>query len=147
MGGIVGRRSEGLTVFTAPVLFILAFSGAQVPVDNPAAIARRLVDALKDPDPEVRQNLATALAKIGPPAIEYLIGALTDPLPERRAGSAYALGLIGPPAASRALPLLLNGLDDKDTEVRRQVSYAIGRLIPVGRLAPAAAIRTTGGPR
>jgi HEAT repeat protein len=104
--------------------------GAYPDVDP--AVVRRLIDALKDPDPEVRQNLAAALAKIGPPSVEPLISALKDGVPERRAGAAYALALIGPPARA-ALPGLLSALDDKEVEVRRQASYAISRLVPVGR--------------
>jgi hypothetical protein len=104
------------------------------PDADEAAVVRRLVEALKDPDFEVRQNLALALAKIGPPSVEPLVEALKDPLPERRAAAAYALALIGPPARA-ALPALLKALDDKDVDVRRQASYAISRLVPVGRTA------------
>jgi hypothetical protein len=114
----------------------LVLSGQPVPPgaypDVDPAVVRRLIDALKDPEPEVRQNLAAALAKIGPPSVEPLIGTLKDGVAERRAGAAYALALIGPPART-ALPALLGALDDKEVEVRRQVSYAISRLIPVGR--------------
>ena len=114
------RDARGTWLVTAGLLVggLLTAARFIVYVHDPAAISKRLVEALRDPDPEVRQNLAVALAKIGPPAIEYLIGALKDPLPERRAGSAYALGLIGPPVASRAL---------MDSERRRSLS-----VIPSG---------------
>jgi HEAT repeat protein len=105
-----------------------------VPAADPGSdetVVRRLIEALKDADPDVRQNLAAALAKIGPTAVEPLVAALKDPLAERRAGAAYALGLIGP-AARAALPKLLDALDDKDLDVRRQVSYAVSRLVPAG---------------
>lgn len=118
----------------AAVFLILA--GQPVPPASPSdvdpAVVRRLVEALKDADPEVRQHLAAALAKIGPPSVEPLISALKDGVPERRAGAAYALALIGPPARA-ALPALLAALDDKEVEVRRQVSYAISRLVPAAR--------------
>lgn len=91
-------------------------------------LVRRLIDALKDADPDVRQNLATSLAKIGPVAVEPLVAALRDSLPERRAGAAYALGQIGAPAKS-ALPHLLDALDDKELDVRKQASLAISRLV------------------
>jgi HEAT repeat protein len=100
--------------------------------DVDPAVVHRLVDALKDPDLEVRQHLAIALAKIGTPSVEPLIGVLKDGSAERRAGAAYGLALIGPPARA-ALPALLASLDDKEVEVRRQASYAISRLLPVGR--------------
>lgn len=103
-----------------------------VPTNSDEVIARRLVDALKDPDPEVRQHLAQALAKLGPVAMGPLTSALKDERVERRAGAAYCLGLIGLPARS-ALPELLNALDDADNDVRRQAAFAISRIIPAWR--------------
>ena len=97
---------------------------------------RRLIDALKDPDFEVRQNLAAALAKTGPRVVPLLREALKDKLVERRSGAAYALGLLGD-AARPALPELLDALSDPDTDVRRQASYAVVRVVPAGRAAPA----------
>lgn len=104
-------------------------------------LVRRLIAALKDPDPEVRQNLAAALAKIGQASVEPLIGALKDPIPERRAGAAYTLALLGP-VARPALPTLLDTLGDPQLEVRRNVSYAISRLVTPGRTA----VRPAAGP-
>ena len=101
--------------------------------DTDRVIIRRLIEAMNDPDYEVRQNLGIALAKIGTPSVEPLIEALKDTSPERRAGAAYALGLIGAPARA-ALPALLEALKDKEPTVRRQASYAISRLIPAGRV-------------
>ena len=96
---------------------------------------RRLIDALKDPDFEVRQNLGAALAKTGPRVVPLLREALKDKLVERRSGAAYALGLLGD-TARPALPELLDALNDPDTDVRRQASYAIARVVPVGRTTP-----------
>lgn len=96
-----------------------------VPQDK---LIERLIEGLKDADPDVRQNLAVALAKIGPAAVEPLVAALSDSVPEKRAGVAYALGQIGTPARG-ALPKLLDALDDKELDVRRQASYAISRLV------------------
>lgn len=112
--------------------------------DAEGALVRRLIVALKDPDPEVRQNLAAALAKIGPASVEPLIGALKDPAAERRAGAAYTLALLGP-AARSALPALLDILGDPQVEVRRNVSYAISRLVTPGRTVSRPATGT-GGP-
>lgn len=132
-----------------PVLAIIGVFGlsALVSAADPVpqdALVRRLIDGLKDTDPDVRQNLAAALAKIGPTAVEPLTAALGDALAERRAGAAYALGQIGTPARS-ALPKLLDALDDKDLDVRRQASYAISRLVPSGTAKPVAPASTTGG--
>ncbi len=98
-------------------------------------VIRRLVEALKDSDTDVRQNLAAALATIGTPAVEPLIAALKDKITERRAGAAYTLGMIGRPARA-ALPVLLDLLKDDDVSVRRQASYAISRIVPASPEAP-----------
>jgi HEAT repeat protein len=126
-----------LTVITAGAV------AAQPPPagGDDAPIVRRLIDALKDPDAEVRQNLAVALAKFGTAAIDPLTEALKDANPDRRGGAAYALGLIGPPART-ALPALLDALGDKEPDVRRQVSYAVGRLIPQRDPRPAPRLGT-----
>jgi len=116
----------------APILLMAITPLTQAPVTVDESIIRKLVAALKDPEPEVRQNLGFALAKIGLPTVELLTEALKDALPERRAGAAYALGLIGVPARV-ALPSLLDLLNDPDATVRRQASYAIGRVIPAQR--------------
>jgi HEAT repeat protein len=123
------------------VLCVGAAVGPAVAADPPPdALVRRLIDALKDSDPDVRQNLGTALAKIGPAAVEPLTEALGDSLPERRAGAAYALGQMGT-AARPALAKLLDALDDKELDVRRQASYAVSRLVTTTPAKPP----TTGG--
>jgi len=132
-----------------PVLVIIGLLGvsALVSAADPVpqdALIQRLITGLKDTDPDVRQNLASALAKIGPAAVEPLTAALGDELAERRAGAAYALGQIGTPARS-ALPKLLDALEDKDLDVRRQASFAISRLVPTGTAKPTTTAPTTGG--
>jgi len=120
----------------ATSLFVLGglalSAGAAPPLPSDGDLVTRLIAALKDPDADVRANLAQALAKIGPTAVEPLLGALDDGIPERRAGAALALGWIGT-SAKAALPKLLELLDDKETEVRRQASQAIVRVLPVVR--------------
>ncbi len=115
------------------VVFLLFLGSTSAIAAAPALgdreLALRLIAALNDPDPDVRANLSQALAKIGPAAVEPLVEALANTVPERRAGAAAALGLLGPTAKS-ALPQLLNLLDDKENEVRRQASQAIVRVLP-----------------
>ena len=106
------------------------------PLDD--EVVRQLVEALKDPDFEVRQNLGAALAKTGGRVVPLLRDALKGKLAERRSGAAYALGLLGE-ASRPALPELLDALNDADTDVRRQASFAIARVVPAGRPAPAPA--------
>lgn len=118
------------------ILFAVSISGtmAAPPGGEPDQkdVIRKLIEALKDPDPDVRQNLGAALAKIGADSVEPLIEALKGDNADRRAGAAYTLGLIGP-AAKSALPALLDALKDEAVEVRRQASYAVSRLVPDGR--------------
>ena len=128
----------------AAVVCAVVFTGG-CPAADPIpddVLVRRLIDALKDSDPDVRQNLANTLAKIGPSAVEPLSAALKDSLPERRAGAAYSLGLIGSPAKS-ALPQLLDLLDDKEVDVRRQAAYAVSRIVPSG-VKPSPTVPTGG---
>jgi HEAT repeat protein len=94
-----------------------------------------VIKALDDEDPEIRQNLAIALAKLSPESIDPLCRALRDPSPRRRAGAALALGLIGT-AAGSALTSLVESLPDSDREVRRQVSFAISQIVSDQRIRP-----------
>jgi HEAT repeat protein len=130
-------RQAGLIV--SSVIFTSVVADMPLPASDgdDTLIIQRLIDALKDSDTEVRQNLAVALAKFGTAAVNPLIEALKDSNPDRRGGAAYALGLIGPPAKA-ALPALLDTLSDKEPDVRRQASYAIGRLLPQREPRPAA---------
>lgn len=114
--------------FTLAALLSVAAPAPPLPADE---VVARLIDALSDTDPDVRGNLAVALAKIGPAAVEPLTAALKDANADRRAGAAYALGQIGP-AARPALPALLDLLKDPDVGVRRQASFAVGRVVPAG---------------
>ena len=124
-----------LAILVAGVVAAGVSAADPVPPVPQDKLIDRLIEGLKDPDPDVRQNLAVALAKVGPAAVEPLVTALSDSLPERRAGVAYALGQIGTPARS-ALPKLLDALDDKEVDVRRQAAYAISRLVPTGSVKP-----------
>lgn len=121
------------------LFLVFALSTADLPArPDDAVIVTRLVEALKDSDVEVRQNLGAALAKLSADAVGPLTAALKDPNPARRAGAAYALGLIGEPAAA-ALPGLLDALTDADLEVRRQASQSVGRVLtPARRRGPTA---------
>jgi len=121
-----------IAVSFAGLIWLVAPLSAAPPSPTEGELVSRLIAALKDPDADVRANLAQALAKIGPPAVEPLTEALADPLPERRAGAATALGLLGS-SAKGALPKLLDLLDDRDTEVRRQASQALVRVLSVVR--------------
>jgi HEAT repeat protein len=100
-----------------------------------AEIIPALIQSLDDPDGEVRQNLAAALANLGETAVPALIEALEDVNPERRMGAATALGMVRPPPQS-AIPALLRVVKDQNDGVRRNASFALSRI--VGRAKPAA---------
>ena len=119
--------------FVAAAALAMAFA-IPLPAAEPLkdeVVVRKLIEALKDSDPDIRNNLSAALTKLGPAAVEQLGEALKDSLPERRAGAAYALGSMGA-NAKVALPKLLDALADADLDVRRQVSLAISRIVPHG---------------
>jgi len=124
-------------VATLALIPIIQSELRAAPVDFDETIIRRLIVALKDSDPDVRQNISIALAKVGPAAVELLIATLKskESSTEQRAGVAYTLGQIGSPARA-ALPALLDALEDADLDVRRQASYAISRLIPAPKPMP-----------
>ena len=114
--GLIAILSSGATVLPA-----------EPPVKNQELLSV-LIAALDDPDVEVRQNLALAIANLGDPAIPGLLEALSHSKPERRMGAAMALGQVRP-TAKNAVPALVRALSDKDEGVRRQVSYALSRIV------------------
>ena len=121
-----------ITASFASLLWLALPLSAAPPTPTEGELIGRLIASLRDSDADVWANLAQALAKIGPTAVESLSDALADALPERRAGAAAALGLMGT-SAKAALPKLLELPDDKETEVRRQASQAIVRVLPTAK--------------
>lgn len=87
-----------------------------------------LAAALANPDAEVRQSLAGALAGIGPDAkaaVPALIQALKDAEASVRATTAYALGQI---RSKTAVPALTEALQDPKGRVRMEAAYALGTI-------------------
>ncbi|MCE9532016.1 MAG: HEAT repeat domain-containing protein [Planctomycetes bacterium] len=117
-----------------------------------------LIETLDDPDTEVRQNIAIAIANLGDSVVPALIDALADAKAERRMGAAIALGQVRPPARN-AVPALVNAMKDKDESVRRHVSYALSRVVgressvsdrpvsPTVPVPPPDPVPSAGGPR
>lgn len=124
-------RAIFLVLVSAIALTALSLQAGtqQAPIQlKDAEILDRLIEALKDTDPDVRQNLSTALSKYGQAAVEPLVKALGSETAGQRAGAAYALAQLGH-GARPALPKLLDLLKDKDVDVRRQSSLAVSRIL------------------
>ena len=99
---------------------------------KPIGAVPALIEALRDPDSEVRRGAAGALGQVGPEAIgavPALIEALRDPDSEVRRGAAGALGQVGPKPIG-AVPALIEALRDPDSEVRRGAAGALGQVGP-----------------
>lgn len=80
-------------------------------IGEPAVPA--LVEALQSPDPNLRQQAADTLARIGPAAstaVPALTALLDDPDPRVKKSAVRALGQIGP-AAATAVPSLMRALE------------------------------------
>jgi vesicle coat complex subunit len=120
--------------FALTALMGLAWPMPASPLPEPPhkdqELVANLVEMLDDGDPEVRQNIATSLANLGDTAVPALIEALNHSQPERRMGAARALGLVRP-AARSAIPALTRTMKDKNLQVRREVSYALSRIVGV----------------
>ena len=85
-----------------------------------------LITALKDPNPDVRRGVATALGEIKDTrVVEPLIAALKDPSPDVRRNVATALGESKDP---RVVEPLIAALKDADSFVRRIASFALGEI-------------------
>jgi HEAT repeat protein len=109
---------------------------------SPEAV-KGLGAALTDPDVNVQQQAALALARLGPAAaaaVPQLVESLTGAQEaETQALAARALGDIGP-AAAVAVPDLTKRLDDPDPQVRQFAAHALGGI---GVQAKAAITRLT----
>lgn len=91
-----------------------------------ALAVRDLIDALNDPDWQVREQSALSLGMIGDDtAISALAAQLKDPASDVRVQAARSLGRLGGPTAARAL---LQHLDDPSREVRLHVARSLSAL-------------------
>ena len=97
-------------------------------LDGPAALGKiaEVVGYLDDPDPEVGEEAARALGRIGmTEAVEALVKRLRDPDSGLRCQAAQALGQIGDP---RAVPALIDGLSDVSVELQDACAQALGDI-------------------
>jgi HEAT repeat protein len=80
-------------------------------------------------DAAIRPSVASALGKIGRPAVPALVAKLQDRDAGVREFAAVALGHGGPDAQD-AMPALIEALRDRDREVRRAAGLALERIGP-----------------
>jgi HEAT repeat protein len=103
--------------------------GNSSPTD-PGTVVPRLVELLRDPEPEVRRTAAQALGKIADPGTATpLVDSLSDPDPLVRKYSAWALGNIGEPALKAAGLPLVKALGDSSEEVKEAAAQALGGVV------------------
>ncbi len=97
----------------------------QKPADQPPSSAvQALLDALKDSDPEVREQALNALAQVGgSAAVEALKQAITNNDWRVRKQAAWGLGMHG---GQSAVDLLITAIRDQHSEVRAQAAWSLG---------------------
>jgi HEAT repeat protein len=118
-----------LKVVILCLLLFLQVSGSSWAQPIPYTPVAPLIEKLTDNDFRVRHDAADAIAKIGSPAVPFLINALKDEDKQVRWRAAAALGEIGAEAAS-AVPTLITTLHDEDEYIRRIAAYALGKIGP-----------------
>jgi HEAT repeat protein len=119
-------------VFKVIILCLLLFlqlSGSSWAQPVPYTPVAPLIEKLTDTDFRVRHDAADAIAKIGSPAVPFLINALKAENQQVRWRAASALADIGA-EASAAVPTLLTTLHDQDEYIRRIAAYALGKIGP-----------------
>ena len=112
------------------VLFIFLFSfGNLISQENIRIDAKRIFALIKkfgDKDPWVSGGAIKELAKIGEPAVIYLIKSLQDENENIRWCSAIAIEKISP-LGKQSIPFLINALKDKNSNVRWCSALALGK--------------------
>ena len=91
---------------------------------NPECM-KELVQQLKQPNAKTRSILGLVIAKIGGPALPYLLEALNDKDPQLRHGAAWTLGSM---KSDKAVDPLLGALADESEHVRAAAAWALGSI-------------------
>lgn len=101
-----------------------AEGSAQHADQPPSSAVQALLDAMKDPDPQVREQALIALSQVGgSAAVEALKQAITSNDWRVRKQAAWGMGLHGGPGA---VDLLIAALKDQHPDVREQAAWALG---------------------
>jgi HEAT repeat protein len=127
---LLGELLEGPPAARATAAEVLGVIGGE----SATAMVGPLGVALNDPDEEVRQSAAGALANLGPAAAPILAKALAGPQIDRRRLAARSLAALGPAATSVASDLI-TALTDRDPFVRSAAADALGQIGHAARAA------------
>jgi hypothetical protein len=101
-----------------------AEGSAQHADQPPSSAVQALLDAMKDPDPQVREQALITLSQVGGSAtVEVLKQAITNNDWRVRKQAAWGMGLHGGPGA---VELLIAALRDQHPDVREQAAWALG---------------------
>lgn len=84
---------------------------------------------LQAADLNVQLHLSRALGQIGKPAVKPLLKFYSGSFdPHRRIFALYAMAKIRDPEASKAIPRVIDAMDDSNAEVRDTATRALGKL-------------------
>jgi HEAT repeat protein len=123
------KREQGLASPNATVITAIASTLATIGSrEAKQSVAPLLLEALKSPDHQVRQNAVEKLGKIGRDAVSAvgpIVQALRDSDEYVRYAAAEALGSIG---SREAIPALIKSLGDAKLNVQAQAASAIYRI-------------------
>ena len=101
--------------------------------------ARAVKPLIAEIDGDGRENVATALGKIGAPAVESLLAVLQDSRKEVRQAASRALGEIGDVRAVEPLIALLCD-EDEDEKLRKSATAALGKIGDARAVEPLIAV-------
>lgn len=134
-----GRRIEPPTQKTkdTPPQFVSADAAERLSVLKPVLSFSEFAM----PESSERDIVASALSRIGKPAVPELIRVLQHRDPLVRLEAAEVLARIGPDAIE-AVPYLTTALDDADERVRKASARALGRVGPGAAPAVPALMRS-----
>ncbi len=118
-------QSENVSVATTALRCLVMLSGPDNDIVRGAV--PRLVGALADLQPDVRNEAAMTLVDIGPDIVPEVSVAFASPTPLVRLKACEIMAAIGP-AAKSAVPALVDRLQDENELVIRAAARALGRI-------------------
>ena len=105
---------------------------------------KELVLQLKQPNAKTRSILGLVIARIGKPALPYLLEAMKDKDPQLRHGAAWTLGSM---KNERSVEPLVTALADKSEHVRAAAAWALGSIGTTNAVPPLIKLTADENPR